>query len=243
MKKSLTGFILVLTTLFIPSFVYAASACSYSEQVELNNIVANVKVNYEEAEREVDAYNGDTGEPMKVSETYFDINITNITDDIYIKVKNDYTKGTSTYYVSDANNGTITFKQTNLNNIINYTIEIYSNRSACKDELYRTIQLSTPVFNYRYSMMICENRQDFYYCQKYLTTEIPSDSEFYDKLETYNETHPETEKEKQEETKNKSIKEFYQDNKIIINIIISVILVLGVMGIVILIKRKRSRVL
>ncbi len=78
-----------------------AATCNYEEKAKLNNEVANIKVNYEILQKELDragytppdALLGtdeyDTWVPVV---DYFQINVLNLTENFYLEVKNNNTK-------------------------------------------------------------------------------------------------------------------------------------------------------
>ncbi len=251
MKTNLKNLFLLAIILLTPSMVQAASSCSYSEQAELNNIVANVKATYEV----VDIYKGkvldidspdENGNIPEVDHYIkgFDITILNITDDIYVKVSNDANSNEKTYYYKDTNNGQVTFRTEETSKLVNYTIEVYSNKYSCAGERFRTIPLITPMYNPYSELAVCQNNSEFYYCQQFISSENISLGDFINQVEKYTE---EKQEEQQQEENNKNfidkLKDFYNNNKLIIYSVGIVIVVAGVATTVILIKKKRSRVL
>ena len=244
MKKSLLGAILVFALIITPIDTRAASTCSYKEQAELNEIANNVKANYEI----VDIYDGmtlnfenGTGIAEEI-ESYikgFKISILNITDDIYVTVKNDYNSEVQTFYKKDTRDGIASFESKITDVLVNYQIEVHSNKYTCIGEVYSKTQLKTPIFNPYSDLEICKNNSSFYYCQQwscyaYISGDI-------------HKLNSESGKKEREEEEKQSlidkIKEFYKKNKIMIHTVIIVVIISGVATTVILIKKKRSRVL
>lgn len=252
MKTSVKSMFLLALLFLIPNYVKAASSCSYSEQAELNEIVSHVNANYEI----VDVYKGkvyDLDHPdengyIKEVDYYikaFNINILNITEDIYVKVSNNYNDEVKTFRYSDAQDGVITFQTTEVENLITYTIEVYSNKYACAGEMFRKLTLTTPLYNNYSERPQCEGNKDFYYCQEFITSENISYTEFVEKINKYTEQKQVEVEKQQEENKNffEKLKKFYKDNAIVINSVGVAIVVMGVATTVVLIKKKRSRVL
>lgn len=251
MKLKLKRVILLVSLLFIPNLVFAESSCSYSEQAEINNIVANVKATYEV----VDIYAGKVYDVDNVDENGnfpevdhyikgFNISILNITEDIYVKISNNYDGQIATFRYSDTKDGVATFQTTEVEDLATYTIEVYSNKYACAGELFRKFTITTPMYNLFSEWLECKENPDFYYCQEFLPSENISANEFNQKISEYK-MQQEEEKKGQEENRNAwdKIKEFYQNNAVIINVLGAVIVVLGVTTTVILVKKRRSRVL
>jgi hypothetical protein len=246
LKKSLLGIAIVLATLIGPNIANAASTCSYSEQAALNEVVGNVKASYEIVEdTDTDGWvDPDTLEPSEVNYWYLKINILNVTDDIYVVVKDDYEGATKTYYYDATNDtGEIVIAQTYLDEPVNYTIELYSNNESCKDELYRTINLTTPWYNEYSRLSLCDDIDDYYYCQAYISSEKIDSDELYDKISEYKESLVTFEDEDEQTTGKSTIKEFIKNNVAAITITASIVVIIGGTTIVILVKRKRRRVL
>lgn len=253
--KTRLNYLFLLAIIFLtPNLVHAASACSYEEQAELNNIVANVKATYEV----VDVYAGKVYDIDKRDEfgnapqvdhyiKAFNIDIMNITDDIYVKVINNYDSEIREFRNNNTNNGTATFQTTNTENLITYTIEVYANKYACIGEKFRVLYITTPMYNLYSEEPECQNNKGFYYCQEFLPSENITFNDFQKKIKEYEENNKFGDKKEEQEDKNKSfikrIKEFYNNHTIVINIVISIIIVAGVVATVILIKQRRSRVL
>lgn len=253
--KTRLNYLFLLAIIFLtPNLVYAASACSYEEQAELNNIVANVKATYEV----VDVYTGKAYDVDNPNEdgTFpevdhfikaFNINILNITEDIYVKVTNNYNSDEKTYTYKDTNNGIVTMQTKNVEQLVTYSIEVYSNKYACIGEKFRVLYMTTPIFNAYSARPACENNKGFYYCQEFIPSENISYNEFLNKLEEYEKQKDNQVQEDKTSSENKSfierIKGFYNINRVIINIALSAIVVAGVATTVVLVKKKRSRVL
>ena len=85
-------------SLFMLSFVILmsvpkAATCSYEEQAKLNNEASNVKANYEIKERilnkdEYDIPDGIENEEFVAKTDYIQVNILNLTKNIYVEVTN-----------------------------------------------------------------------------------------------------------------------------------------------------------
>ncbi len=250
MKKSLLGAILVFALIITPIDTRAASTCSYKEQAELNEIANNVKANYEI----VDIYDGkivemDSGEEVDPIVDYyvrgFKISILNVTDDIYITVTNDYDSSIQTFYSKDAKDGIVSFETKNVAKVINYTIEVHSNKYTCIGELYRKLYVKTPTYNSQSNVAACTDYPEFYYCQEFIDGENIDFNTFLTRLENYK-SNKKVEEKKEEEKKQsfiEKVKTFYKNNKIVIYTVIIVVIISGVATTVILIKKRRSRVL
>lgn len=251
MKTRFKKLFLLAIVFLTPNLVNAESACTYEQQAELNNIVANVKASYEV----VDIYAGKTLAVNTPNEdgTFpevdnyvkeFQITLLNVTEDIYVKVSNNQDDEVRTFKNSDAINGVITFLSDRVFELTTFTFEIYANKYSCIGEQFRKFTITTPMYNSFSKYEVCNDNPDFYYCQEFIPTENISSREFYSKINEYQE---EKKEEIKQQEKNKSfiekLKEFCQNNKLIVYSIGIVIGVAGVATTVILVKKKRSRVL
>ena len=249
MKTNLKKLFLLAIVLFIPHVVSAASLCSYSEQAELNNIVGNVKATYEAVDvylgKTLDIDNGkDVPDEIDDYTRGLKINILNITDDIYVKVTSKNDNKEYTFKYSDTDNGVAEITTTDVEELNTYTIEVFSNKYACVGERYRIFELQTPMYNFYSKLQICADNPNYYYCQEFIPTENVNATYFYENIEKYAQKEDVVTPE-EEKTKNflDKLKEFYENNKLIIYSVGIVIVVAGVATTVILIKKKRSRVL
>lgn len=243
MKKSLVGVILATILLFGPSFVSAASSCSYSEQAELNNIAANVKINYEIEELKTEEFPDpdDPEEMIDIIVKKIKINILNVTDDVYVVLKNNLNNQSRTFYKKNTTDGIASFYQDGTDTIVNYTLEVYSNKYSCAGELYKKLTLTTPIYNTYSELEACSENPEFYYCQEFITTKQITYDKFIENLKEY--VEEEEIKEKREKNIWDKIKEFYSNNKITINVLGTMVIVGGTAATVILVKRRRSRIL
>lgn len=247
MKKIMIA-ILGVITLFVGGFnVKAASKCDYSELAEINQEAAGVKVSYEEKKKLLDGDNGvvdseeQPDEPMY--EKYFVVNITNVTDKLYVKVINPIDNSVKVFNSSDASNGVISFDWYDLDQVTNLTVKIYtSSKTSCADEEVVVQYQTLPMYNYYSTSGYCEEHKNEDICQQYVTKEIKSE-EFYEKSEK-------ALKDKVEEnnSENKSVisnvTDFVKKNKKGFIIGGSIIIVVGVVTtVVVIIKRRRSRLI
>lgn len=249
MKKVISG---CLTFIFCMSFlqnINAASTCDYSEQVELQNIAANVKYSYEAGSRETDEFVDidSIGDPngAYLVERFVEITLLNITEQIYVTVQTS-PSDVKTYRYSDTDNGILHIKKENLDSIVEYKILVYSNHSHCQGDLLRTINLVTPKYNDYSEYGYCDELPNLFYCQEFITTEITTNpidvqKEIY---RQYQLVQKQEEEQKNEElsfwTK---IGNFIKEHAVIIGIIVGVLVIIGVAATVIAIRKRRSRVL
>ncbi len=147
--------------------------CNYNSQAYLNKVAGSVTTSYafkEEADGSVS----------------FDISIYNITDEIYvtIKEKDNTSSQPTTILYSMTNNGTYTFNVKDTTHIITYEIVVRTNRFGCTNDL-RKLQIVKPKKNDISDMRVCkyEEVKDYYYCQPWITNEFSiGDNEIIDKV-------------------------------------------------------------
>jgi len=177
MKKFLLAFFVLFT---ININVHAASLCSYEEQTNLNSKAANVKVSYEVVEETVEF------EDMDVISKVFDISIFNITEEFYVVVKNNINDQEKTYRYSDTNNGIVKFRWKDLEDVTNFTFQIFTTeKTNCPDEKFKTLYLTAPRYNPYSRYSICSQLEDFYLCEEFVTFSKIDEDEFINKVEKY----------------------------------------------------------
>lgn len=152
--------------------------CSYTEQAELLNKAANVKASYEIASEVVHFVD------MDANVDYFNIIITNLNDDFYATIKDDASNNLKNV-AGNSNDGIANYRWDNLDTITNFTIEVFASKGNCSGQKIKTLYLQTPRYNEYYNREICEELTDFYLCQKYITTNIPTEERFFEQLDSY----------------------------------------------------------
>lgn len=247
MKKNLFMFLGLISFLIFGLNVQAASKCEYAELSQINQEASGVKVSYEEKQRVVEGDNGVIDSPKqpedKVYQDYFVVNITNVTDNLYVKVTNPIDNSVKVFTSADATNGIISFEWNNLDTVANLTIKVYtSSKTQCPDEEVIVKYQTLPKYNIYSDSAYCEEHQKENDCQKYVTKEI-SQAEFSEKVKK---ARVEKAEEVNEDSKGvvKKAKEYFKKNKTKVIIGGSIIIVMGVVTtVVVIIKRKRSRLI
>lgn len=229
MKKIL---FFIFSFFIITNIAFADSKCSYNEQAELLNKATNIKASYE-IESEVVHF-----VDMDANVDYFNVLVSNVTEDFYVVIKNDYNTDVSTLRYTDAKDGVIYYRWNNLEKVTNITIEVFaSGNTNCANEKYKTLYIQTPRYNEYFDREVCEELTDFYLCQKYTTSTVVTEDRFFEQLESYQNGKID---DKGEEIDNRNVFdkvfEFIKDNKWYI--LGGVIVITG--GIV-FINRKRNK--
>lgn len=206
MKRVYKYLFVFLGSLFIFPLVSNAQ-CSYERQAELSKIAANVKFSY--------TYDVQEDRPN------FTINITNITNDIYIK---------------EQETGNIINKESNVPNTDiggkSVAYNIYSNDANCKDELLITKYVTLPEYNNFSNIKDCQDYPEFKYCKKWMNTNDLTQEHFEDEFDKY--IDRQIIKNTNEQTKSNVFDEIISQNKMWI-----ILSLFGIISMVLLIFIKR----
>lgn len=147
---------------------------------------------------------------------YFYITTYPIDDRVYIKIKGDGIEETKGFL--DAKNQVISVERYYIYEKVEYTVEIYSNMEGCKDELIKTISVTTPKYNNYRDSNVCEFNKEYKLCQPFEDTSKISEDELERQVKEYESNKNKTSLEKAIE----KVKEYY------IYILIPVILIGGI---------------
>lgn len=222
--------------------------CSVEEQNRLTSLAYKVNANYEVITKEVskgegmnppDGLTQEEIDNYKYEKRYFKIYISNITEDLYVTVKNNKDNKTETYRYSDAVDNVISFEKDVTWDIVNYTINVYAASGDCAGKSLNTINMTTPMYNMYSEYAICEDIPEYYLCKEYISIETNFD-DFFSKAESYKDK-----KSKENETSNeekKGIGKFIKEHKGTIIITSIIIIVAGGIVTVIIVKKQRSRI-
>ena len=212
-----------------------ALSCSNSVSKDLGQIASYVKASYEVIDNsQVKTLTvGDNSKNYIIPNFNFEISIYNITEDIYITIKDDKYNSERTVSFSDTNNGTYTFSNDDFGVIYTYNIDIYSANGDCYGEKIKSIKLVKPRYNAYSEYTYCKTSSSLY-CQKFVTTEpgIKSNDDFFKKIKINND------KNKPDSKEESSIINSVKSNwKLYLSIFVGVIIITIV---VIIIYRKKQ---
>lgn len=240
--KKLKYFFLMLSMLLFSINVDAA--CSYEQQAKLNSEAATIKAIYEEQITQLDKTKytcADGQDDCDLSYSYFKISILNVSENFYVVVKGD-NGFNKTFTSKNAVNGIISFDIEDIMTVHTFTFNVYnSDKTDCKGTLNRTFYLTTPRYNVYSSYGYCKDNPEFYMCNKYVSYTDTGFEDFVNKIEDYKE-----EQIKEEEGKNKTffqkLWEFVKKNKAVF-IAGTCVIVVGVTGYIIIIKKRRKDII
>lgn len=210
MKRIYKYLFVFLGSLFIFPLVSSAE-CSYERQAELSKIAANVKFSY--------TYVVSNGLPV------FNVIITNLTNDIYVKDDSMNTFSGSGEKTATYQNGT------------SVSYSIYSNDNTCKGERILTKYINLPTYNNYSSSEECRTNSDFKYCQVWDATGVNVD-DFNQQYANYtmqlNKKNQET---TQQDNVVQMIKQFINNN---LTIIIACLVAISILIMMFIYKKVRK---
>ena len=232
---------------FLTFFQSVNAACDYDRQVELMTQASNVNITYEIGEfatgNQIESDDDPNVEMVDEYETRFKIDIYNLTPDIYVEVKNNYTNETETYYYDDSDEGTITWYRLpeDFDHLVGYTVTVYSNDTNCRGDVLQILpELITPQFNYLANEAECRSLknqgQTPYYCEPYITTDLNMD--YYEFLEIANSELDKLEQAEADQTEDDNFWERYG----YIFLIVIIVILIGGIATVIVRRYKRSSI-
>lgn len=239
-KRKLGIFLVIASCVCLTKGVDAA--CDYETQNRLKSEAANIRAVYE-----VEHIGTGEFEPLEVpddegntefelTEDRIKINLYNLTESLYAVITNKFTNEIETVHYKDTNSGSMEWYRTDLSNIEEYEIKIYTEENECKNEELRTIALTTPKVNIYHYSYVCAD-VDEYFCDEYITKEINmTEEEILRRTDQARKEKIIIEEEKKEE------KTFWGEYKIYILIAIGMV-VIGGLTIILVKKKQRSDVL
>lgn len=234
--KKIRNIMLILLILFTKN---VNAVCDYAAQAKLNSEAATVKAIYEEQLGKFDSsYTCNDGQSECEGYYYFKISILNLSENFYVTVKGD-NNFSKTFNYSDVKDGIVSFDIKDIMDTHTFTFDVYSSSaSSCPDKKTKTFYLTTPRYNEFYDYGFCQDNQDYYLCDKYVTFEKMETTEFMKKYDEYIDG-----KQKAEEEKNKNffqkLGEFIKEHKEIFIGAGCTILVVG--GVVVFLQVKKRK--
>lgn len=247
MKKFMAVFLMLVVMLSWTS-VNAASLCSYERQVELKKIASAVKLTYEEAQEEADPnsyISPESGEQEILYVDYFKLKILNISEEIYVKIENSKNDEVKYIRYEDTNEGTFTLDWKDLSEVVTFTYTIYtSEKTECLNEKLFSGIISIPMKNRFYTKAICSEIPEYDLCHKYTTINVDY-NKFEESVNAYLEKKLGDEEDEKHDglTFGNKLEKFVNTNKNVLLMCASIIFVVGVVTIVVVIRKRRSKVL
>ncbi len=250
--KNIKIMILVILT-FLFNYINVYAECSVVDETKLTKEARNVKASFEIAQRDMSkdpGFNYPDGFPIEEEDNtpvytpYFKIYITNLTENLYIEVKDSVGNEVKRYNYSDSNNGEIVISQEDIAEIHRYTVTVYaSDKTECISKKLSTTYTTTPMFNYLTTYGICDGAEGYYACEPWLNTPLTDLENVEERINRYKEKKKEEQEEEKKKEEEKGFKAFLSKNRVIIIVVSICIIGIGGVVTVIIIKKQRSRVL
>lgn len=155
---------LVVTMLFIFNLGAKANTCDSKEVKRLTELANRVKVNYEYEKTNLPDYNG-----LKVYDEKLNISIYNVVEDIYIIMTNNVNDEEEVILNSDTDEGKYTLVSRDFYNIVEYNINIYARKDACKSRKLKTIKFIKPKRNQNFLHEACKGNENIPVCNEFIT--------------------------------------------------------------------------
>ena len=165
------------------------SMCSEKEVNNLYQTANKLSVTYQPVKKIVGhGIDMETGNKVDTYGYVQKVDIRNLTEDMYLIVNSNNALSKQKNLkltIKDVKDGVLTYFTEYTNDLITYTIKVYSSKGDCADELFREFEFKTPIYNRFSAMDICDNYPNFKYCQKYITEDRPTQQEFQVALAAY----------------------------------------------------------
>lgn len=150
--------------------VVCAGECAYTEKYSLMQEAAKVKIKYEpyiETIEDTDCTDEEYCLPLE--ERYFRIYLTNVSENVYVDLKNEATGESTKYRYTDSQEGIITIDGIDTDNIKNYSMKVYASDSTnCSGESLATQYITLPRYNSYSTEDYCQEHKDEKYCEEYV---------------------------------------------------------------------------
>lgn len=242
----------LVTFLLLSTTAHAAGTCNYEEKAKLNSEVANVKTNFEikqetielSPEEAPDEYYGTSmADNLSIKEDYIQINILNLTENLYVEVTNDLNKEKQTYKYSDSDNGNVAIIRKDLDKIVTYTIKIFaSSNTGCEGTALSTKYVAVPRYNDYSEYSLCSQVPEYFACERYVTFEEIDFSKFIEQVTKEIENkNKQAEEEKENGKWYNEVGNFISENKVYFIVGgVALVVIAGVVTVVIIKRRRRS---
>lgn len=139
---------------------------------------------------------------------YLEILIKGITDDVYVKILNSYNDDVKVIKASDLDeNKEYKYEAPTMDERVSYTVEIYSNKYSCVDEVVRKVAFDTRIYNIYSDMLACLMYPKYPNCATFVNKTLTFD-EFNSGLDEYREKHKDEEPQAQANV----INAFYEED-------------------------------
>lgn len=167
MKKYYIFFLMVFTLLLMPNVVSAEGVCDYKTMSDYRSLAGNVNITY--------SYRMEDDKPV------FDVTISNLYDDMYVKdvsLNKKYDKSNF-----DSNNDIVI---TGYIDDVQLKYQIYTRNVNCYDQLLSTKYVTLPNYNEFSADAVCIGAEEYSLCQRWGAVSVDYDT-FIAKVKAYKE--------------------------------------------------------
>ena len=235
MKRLGSYILFIFITFAFIIIVPKADSCNYKEKANLIKEANNINFNYEIIDKtnEINVTEEDLAKgifPNMRDYYYIQINLMNLTNNLYVEITNNQNDDVLTYHYSDLVDGIVSFK-TDSYKVVTYTATIYAQTANCSEKLM-TKKVKSARFNKFYQQGLCTRIPDYKYCQQLLTTEL-SDNDIGNNIFKYYQKQLESKEQKTKKENN--VKKYL----IIGGFVLAFVIAIGVISFVIIRKRRK----
>lgn len=223
-------------------FVFNVKAeCSYQERKDLLNAAKNVDIYFsvETEEREFIGINPNTDEETTYMKKYnfFNLNISGLTQDLFIKIINNKNNDEIIVNYEDLKDGTYILRNDNTTDLIKYYIYFYSLNDNCFAENVHKKTINKPKENGVYYYSVCTNEKvsEHEYCKQFIDKDFKLNE--YEMVTKLNEIIDDN-KVKDDNSNIKNIGDFITNYWYYIVIFV---IAISLSMIIIIIRKKRSK--
>ena len=235
-----------LMYLFLFFFILVSSVnaeCSYQERKNLLNEAKSVDIvfNVDSRKEKIETVNPNTEEIEIIEDDkfYFNLNISNLTNDLFIKVTNNLNSDQFIVNSEDLKDGLYSYEIDNMTDIITYHLDFYSTYNNCYAEKILSRQIKKPKENPVYYFSVCsdERLENNKYCQRFIENDF--NMKTYDIVSKLNKIlEEENEPVVEKNFSAKKVKQFFA--KYWYLFVVTLIVIIGVITLLI-IRKKRSK--
>lgn len=170
--KRMILFVLCIISSMIFFINNVNAECSYQERKELLDKAKNLEIFFE----------------PNVNDKYFTFNMYNLDNDLYVIISNDKSDDIKEVYSYDMEDNRYSFIDYNVDDLIVYTVKIYSNKSGCYSNNVTSKRVVKKIINKFYDDDICKGIEDYFYCKPLLNSKFSiSDNKVISNINEYRE--------------------------------------------------------
>ena len=159
------------------------SKCSTDELKEIIASASKISGTYSKQSKQVPMENADDPEmsPLYFPDgtqtyNYLELLIKGITDDVYVKITNNYNDEVKTIKASDLDeSGEFRYEAPTMDEKVEYVINVYSNKYDCVDEVVRKVAFTTNIYNNYSEMLACVMYPNYPNCSIFIPDAITYD--------------------------------------------------------------------